>query len=190
MSNIEADAFESLTSLETLDLSSNKLNNLALRLPNSLKYFSIGSNQLKYWPIANLPINLEVLEIQDNQLVEMCNSASIGANKIEFAQLKVLNVSQNRIESIPLTLFFPLLEVLDASQNQFLRIPQYLGAQTPSLQWLRFRLNPIKEIKFMTKLSVRKLDFSGSILLSELDANEFTSIGMLFQFIRAHKTCF
>lgn len=184
LGNIEHIAFQDLVDLRVLDLSSNQLKDLSLKLPTGIEHISLSKNQLKYWPIEKHPTNMEILELQENELMEIYNTVVTGKNRIEFPSLKLLNVSRNRISSIPPTITYPELEIFDASFNAFSKVPQYLGSQAPNLKVLRLRGNPIKNIEFSTKLSAHILDFSELPMLTEFDANVFNSLGLYyFEFI-------
>lgn len=176
LGNIEQNAFEELNALQILDLSLNHLKDLSLQMPESIEHISLAKNQLKYWPIAKPPRNLKTLELQENQLTEMFNVIANGKNRIEFPSLTLVNISRNHINTLPPTLSYPMLDILDASYNKFPAIPQYLGAQAPVLRVLRLRGNPIKTIEFSTKISANVLDLS-ELNISEFDANVFNSLG-------------
>lgn len=177
LSNIENDAFQQLHSLQTLDLSANNLKALSLKLSDGIEHLSIASNQLRFWPIADVPKNLRVLELQDNNLVEIFHIPSTVRSRIEFPSLISLNVSHNEIKSLPSGLFYPVLQELDASHNLFANLPQYLGAQAPEIAVVKFRGNPMTKIEFSTKISVQLLDLSDLPLLKDLDASQFNSLG-------------
>ncbi|XP_031622929.1 carboxypeptidase N subunit 2-like [Contarinia nasturtii] len=176
LGNIEPNAFQELDELRTLDLSSNNLKDVLLKLPDSIEHISLAKNQLKYWPMAIHPKNLQKLELQENELIEIFNTATASKNRIKFLSLKYFNVSKNHINSLPSSLHYPALEVFDASYNSFESIPQYLGSQIPNLKELRFRGNAIKTIEFTTKLSADIIDLSELPTLTEFDANVFNSI--------------
>lgn len=175
LGNIENDAFGKLESLKILDLSANNLKDLSLDLPDGLEYLAIASNQLKYWPMANLPQNLTDLELQKNQLEEIFNIAS--KTKVEFASLQSFNISYNQIRQLPPGLYYPKLRVFDASFNKFSNIPQFLGAQAPDIEVLRFRGNPVERVDFATRMSAQVIDLSDSPLLISVDASQFNSLG-------------
>lgn len=177
LGNIEHNAFYGLNALQVLDLSLNHLKDLALKLPDSVEHVLLASNQLEHWPMSNLPKNLQILELQENELTEIVSTAA-AKNRIEFSTLKFINISRNHINSLPSTLSYPVLEVLDASYNEFLTVPQYLGKQAPNLLALKLRGNPIKAIEFTTRMSAHIFDFSELPMLTEFDANVFNSIGM------------
>lgn len=181
LGNIEHNAFQEFVELRLLDLSSNHLKDLILKLPDSLEHVLLARNQLKYWPMNNLPTNLKSLELQENELTEIFNSAATK-NRIEFASLKFFNISRNHIDSLPSTLSYPALEVLDASYNEFLTVPQYLGTQAPTLKVLKLSGNPIKTIEFTTKMSAHIFEFSNLPMLTGFDANVFNSIGKYSNF--------
>lgn len=176
LSNIEDDSFLPLKNLTFLNLSENNLQEIALKLPNSLEHLQMTSNKLKFWPFVNRPTNLSVIEVQHNSLIEMF-SRSTSSKTIEFNSLTKLNVSHNRIEHISNLFRFPNLHELDLSYNRFQNIPQYLDAQTPNLEWLRLNGNPINDIRISNKLIVQRLELSDLDLVKELDANELSSIG-------------
>lgn len=178
LANIEHNAFHELEALQVLDLSSNNLKDLSLKLPESIEHISFARNKLKYWPMERLTKNLLTLELQQNELVEIFNSDAVSKNKIEFSSLKLINVSSNHISSLPSVVSYPVLEVFDGSYNEFSSIPQYLGAQAPVLKELRLRGNPIKTIEFTTTLTAHILDLSELPMLTEFDANVFNSIGL------------
>lgn len=178
LGNIEHNAFQELEQLQILDLSSNILKDLSLKLPESIEYISFARNKLKYWPMERQTKNLLTLELQENELVEIFNTNVISKNKIEFSSLKLINVSRNHISLLPSVLSYPVLEIFDGSYNRFSSIPQYLGAQAPVLKELRLRGNPIKTIEFSTTLTAHILDLSELPMLTEFDANVFNSIGL------------
>lgn len=179
LGNIEHNAFQELSPLLVLDLSSNQLKDLALKLPESTERVSFARNSLRFWPMDKFPRSLQVLELQENDLTEIFNSAAAAQNQIEFSSLKFINVSRNHINSMPSTLSYPVLEVFDASYNKFASIPQYLGARAPVLKVLRLRGNLIKTIEFTTKVSAHVIDLSELPMLNEFDASVFDSIGAL-----------
>lgn len=176
LSNIEPEAFAYLHELRTLNLSNNILNDLTLKLSDSLEHLMIASNNLQYWPMVAHPQNLKSLELQNNRLIEMFYAAP-AKEDIEFANITKINVSHNHIETLPLTLHYPALTVFDLSFNRFAEMPQTLGRQAPNLDWLRMSGNPLQKIEFPQKTFVRKLELSELPLLSELDASRFDSIG-------------
>lgn len=178
LGNIEHNAFQELEALRILDLSCNNLKDLSLKLPDSIEHISFARNKLKYWPMEKQTQHLRILELQENELVEIFNTVAISKNRIEFESLKFINVSRNHITSVPSVINYPVLEVFDASYNEFTSIPQYLGAQAPVLMELRLRGNPIKTIEFTTTISAHILDLSELSMLTEFDAKVFNSIGL------------
>lgn len=175
--NIEPNAFEELKQLYSLDLSSNLLTNLKLKLPENIERISLAGNQLKYWPLRNVPRNLQTLELQENGLTEMIG---VDKNQNEFSSLEFLNISRNHIASLPPTLRYPVLEIFDGSYNSFNNIPPYLGNQAPNLKVMNLRGNPIKTIEFITKISAHNIDLSELPMLMEFDAFAFNAIGLFF----------
>lgn len=152
------------------------LNDLSLKLPDSVEHLSIASNDLQYWPIVGTSENLKTLELQNNRLVELYYG-SHGKKTIEFTSLVMMNMSNNRIENLPTTLRYPVLTLFDLSFNRFANVPQTLGSQAPNLDWLRMNGNPLEKIEFTQKTFVRKLEFSGLTTLTEFDASQFDRIG-------------
>lgn len=128
--------------------------------------------------MKNHPKNLKLLELQENELTEVFNTVAVGKNRFDFFSLKFINISRNLIATLPSTLSYPDLEILDASYNKFSGIPRYLGVQAPVLKVLQLKGNPIKTIQFNTKISVHFLDLSELPLLTEFDANVFNVIGL------------
>lgn len=177
--NIEPSAFEELQQLQILDLSLNHLKNLELKLSENVQHISLAGNQLKYWPLKNLPTNLQTLELQENGLTEMIG---VAKNQIELSSLRFLNISRNQINSMPSAIRYPVLEVFDGSYNAFTSIPPYLGNQAPKLKVIKLRGNPIKTIEFITKISAHHFDLSELPMLTEFDAAAFNAIGLLHSF--------
>lgn len=176
LSNIEHDAFLTMPELKVLDLSQNKISDVSLHLPETIEMFNISWNSLKYWPIVNIPKALRTLEVQHNQLIELFNAANTGNNWIYFLNVTSLNASHNNIDAILPRLQFPQLKTLDLSYNRFTEMPQQLGQQAPMLDWLRMNGNLMQRIEFHQEVSLRKLDFSDMPLLKELDAIQFEAL--------------
>lgn len=186
--NIEQNAFEDLNHLKILDLSLNRLKTvIKLALGETVEHISLAGNQLKYWPLKSVPTNLQTLELQENELIELIGVNGVGKKKIALPFLKFLNISSNRISSLPIAFNFTVLEVFDGSYNKFTTIPPYLGIQAPKLKVVKLRGNPIKTIEFITKISAHHLDLSELSLLTEFDASTFNSIGLYLIFMRFQK---
>lgn len=181
LGNIEKNAFEESKFLQKLDLSLNHLENLALKLPENMQHISLAGNQLKYWPLKNVPLNLHTLELQENELTGAIGG---GKNRIALTTLKFLNISRNHINSLSSAFVnYPDLEVFDGSYNAFTNIPPQLGSHAPKLKILKLRGNPIKTIEFNAKISAHSFDLSELPLITEFDANAFNSIGLYPTFI-------
>lgn len=93
--NIEPNAFEELEQLLVLDLSFNHLTHVKLLMPENIEHCSLAGNQLIYWPLKNMPRNMQTLELQENELTEMLG---VNKNQNELTSLKLLNISRNRTE--------------------------------------------------------------------------------------------
>jgi len=170
-----------LTWLESLNLQGNPLTNLAIF--NFSALFKLKTLKLGYAHIADIPDSicdlalLEVLDLQGNNI----HKISLGLFQLE--NLKILNLSQNRIEIVPegIRRLAPRKESkeknesaiqglswLDLSQNALKELPDGLFALN-SLITLDLHDNQIQiipeEIRFLYKLSYLDLSF-----------NEITSI--------------
>jgi len=69
--NIDRNAFLNVSKLKVLDISYNAIEEIQLTLPDSIEYLSLKNNQLKDWPLNNLPENFIKLELQNNNLLSI-----------------------------------------------------------------------------------------------------------------------
>lgn len=69
--NVENSAFKLLGTLETLDLSSNELQNAALQLPDTIHNVFLGNNSIRLWPLEQTPSALQHLDLHGNELSEI-----------------------------------------------------------------------------------------------------------------------
>lgn len=189
LSNIERDAFASLVNLKSLTLFDNQLENTILDMPNSLERISMASNKLKYFPFTNVPLNLNVLELQNNNLVEIVFSGGVSKT-IDFTHLMIFNLSHNEIESLPSTVRYSELKVFDLSFNKFTEIPQNVGDQTTTLNRLILSGNPLTKIHFNKTIFVRNIELNHLKLLNEIDASQFEFIGKYHVFIACFHSFF
>lgn len=174
LSNIENDAFHTLHRLRMLDLSHNHLNDLSLKLPDNIENISLASNEIVFWPIVQLPAKLRILHLQSNRLVEMMKSKEQSFT--ELISLQLMNISHNRIAAFPSTIRFPKLKTLDASYNDFAKVPHDIGEQVPEIDIFLFRGNPIETIEFGARILAHTVDFSESTKLKSLNASQFRAV--------------
>lgn len=157
-----------------LDLSHNHLNDLSLKLPDNIENISLASNEIVFWPIVQLPAKLRILHLQSNRLVEMMKSKEQSFT--ELISLQLMNISHNRIAAFPSTIRFPKLKTLDASYNDFAKVPHDIGEQVPEIDIFLFRGNPIETIEFGARILAHTVDFSKSTKLKSLNASQFRAV--------------
>lgn len=136
--------FSIFTNLQTLDISKNRIlntNNIGSNLPNTLQYLNLSSIGLQDFPnLANLD-NLLELDLSTNNLTSInviylpqnitklvfsdmnINEFNIVGNKITV--LEELNISHVNISAINISIIssvFPMLQILDISNNSISEI--------------------------------------------------------------------
>ncbi|KAI6649512.1 Leucine-rich repeat serine/threonine-protein kinase 2-like [Oopsacas minuta] len=115
--------YNNLSGLRLLDLHGNELSSLESEVFEkftSLIDLNLSSNNFVQFPIESLlPQSLQHLNIMNNNLTSIPTLDG-------FSYLKILNVSNNRLELIPeyLGKNFPYLETLIISKNQILQLPE------------------------------------------------------------------
>ena len=136
--NITDAPFGSLTSLTRLDLSKNKI----VTLPDSIgwikavTYANFSENEIQKMPSSMSQLkNLKELYFSHNQLTEL-----VGTTMVMLSQLQVLNVSHNKLSSLPLALYqCKKLTVLDLSFNNCEGFDSALGQLVELTQLLAER---------------------------------------------------
>jgi len=129
----------SLTSLHTINLSSNLLTSFPLQVATGgLRNLFLGGNQLREVPggVRHLT-SLQVLCIEDNRLQQV--SADIG----HLSNLQVLLLNGNNLSALPTSLsLLSNLQVLHLHHNLLPHLPHGLS-RLPHLGELTLRANPL-----------------------------------------------
>lgn len=167
--NIDENAFSKLVALKLLDLSNNVIRRVRVVLPESLELLTMANNKLESWPLANLPENLNELELQNNNL------EIIFPKQAEVEMLRSLDVSHNIIQYLPNTQFFKL-DKFDLSYNQLTIVPQNLNSMTPMLRDLVLDGNPISSVFFSKKTMLQSLSLSYMPNLERLESEAFINL--------------
>lgn len=152
-----------------LDLSNNNLKHIAIKLPNSIELLAMNNNNLVTWPLLNTPSSLEELELHQNNL------EAIFPKDPEVKTLRVLDVSNNLIHSLPNTKFNHL-EKLDLSYNLLNFIPQNLNSIIPFLRDLVLDGNQIEIIEFTEKTILGSISLSHLPLLKKIEGGAFLNL--------------
>lgn len=79
--------------LESLDISGNQLEVLIFASGSTIKELNISDNVLRYWSDIQLPLNLEVLNVNNNKLNDI---KGFG----ELLQLRYLDLSENELSDL------------------------------------------------------------------------------------------
>lgn len=129
-------------------------------------------NQLIAWPLANTPDDLMELELQSNSL------EYIFPKDREVSNLRILDVSNNRIENLPNTQFRSL-EKLDLSSNLLTSVPQNLNNISPLLRELILDSNQITSVYFTNRTTLAAISLSNMPNLETIEPRAFSNLAGL-----------
>ncbi|XP_072191620.1 toll-like receptor 1 [Excalfactoria chinensis] len=131
-----------MRSLRYLDMSSNLLRNgraeVRCQWTDSLSELDLSSNQLTESVFECLPININKLDLQNNQI------ASIPKGIAELQSLQELNLASNRLADLPGCGAFTGLEILNIERNLILTPSAHFFESCPSVKELQAGQNPFK----------------------------------------------
>nr|QIX11784.1 toll-like receptor 1 type 2 [Tragopan temminckii] len=131
-----------MKSLRYLDMSSNLLRNSGAekrcQWTASLSELDLSSNQLTESVFECLPVNINKLDLQNNQI------ASVPKGIAELQSLKELNLASNRLADLPGCRAFAGLEILNIERNLILTPSDDFFESCPSLKELQAGQNPFK----------------------------------------------
>ncbi|XP_034943709.1 protein artichoke-like [Chelonus insularis] len=172
-----------------LYLSDNQISktNFMKYVPSSLTHLYLDKNNIE--KIENVPLNtLEVLNVDYNNINQLCGLTSKdckGIKLIDAINLKVLSVSQSRLEQIDQDAFSNVtkLEYLDLSHNSLQKINKTIFEPLVNLSSLRLDSNQFQvlpDFESLTNLShlsfqdnkiesIDEFDFKGLSKLKEIN---------------------
>nr|ACS92620.1 toll-like receptor 1 type 2 [Meleagris gallopavo] len=131
-----------MKSLRYLDMSSNLLRNSGAekrcQWTDSLSELDLSSNQLTESVFECLPVNINKLDLQNNQI------ASVPTGIAELQSLKELNLASNRLADLPGCRAFAGLEILNIERNLILTPSADFFESCPSVKELQAGQNPFK----------------------------------------------
>ncbi|CAD8081571.1 unnamed protein product [Paramecium sonneborni] len=146
--NLEGEEWWQKCPLTKLDLTNNSIQEIPLYdTLQDLQVLRLGNNKISrfHFDLTQQFLNLKSLTLQNNQLVEFsCRLDSI----VE------LNLADNKLTGID-NLYFPNLELLDISNNQFQQLPSYLP---PLIKKICAIGNKIQTIKQLDLIECKKLE--------------------------------
>ncbi|XP_065591753.1 toll-like receptor 6 [Cyrtonyx montezumae] len=131
-----------MKSLRYLDMSSNLLRNGGAeercQWTDSLAELDLSSNQLTESVFECLPVNINKLDLQNNQI------GSVPKGIAELKSLQELNLASNRLADLPGCQGFTGLEILNIEQNLILTPSADFFGSCPSVKELQAGQNPFK----------------------------------------------
>uniref|UniRef100_A0A8C3J9J8 Toll-like receptor n=1 Tax=Calidris pygmaea TaxID=425635 RepID=A0A8C3J9J8_9CHAR len=131
-----------MKSLKFLDVSSNLLSYDApaerCRWAESLSELDLSSNQLTDAVFECLPVNVQKLDLQNNQIT------SVPRRTAELKSLRELNLASNRLADLPGCGGFPSLEFLNVEMNLILTPLVDFFESCPRVRELQGGHNPFK----------------------------------------------
>ncbi|NXA30993.1 TLR6 protein, partial [Eudromia elegans] len=131
-----------MKSLRSLDMSSNMLHHdgaeECCQWAGSLAELDLSSNQLTESVFECLPVNIERLDLQNNQIVR------VPRGIVELQSLRELNLASNRLSDVPGCSGFPALAVLNIEANSILTPSTGFVESCERVGELRAGHNPFK----------------------------------------------
>ncbi|XP_061326937.1 toll-like receptor 6 isoform X1 [Pezoporus flaviventris] len=131
-----------MKSLKYLDMSSNLLRHegadVQCQWAESLTELDLSSNQLADAVFECLPVNIQSLNLQNNQI------SSVPRGMAELKALKELNLASNRLADLPGCGDFTSLEFLNVEMNSILTLSADFFQSCPRVRELQAGKNPFK----------------------------------------------
>uniref|UniRef100_A0A8B9FN71 Toll-like receptor n=1 Tax=Amazona collaria TaxID=241587 RepID=A0A8B9FN71_9PSIT len=131
-----------MKSLKYLDMSSNLLHHegadVQCQWAESLMELDLSSNQLTDAVFECLPVNIQNLDLQNNQI------SSVPRGMAELKGLKELNLASNRLADLPGCGSFTSLEFLNVEMNSILTPSADFFQSCPRVRELQAGKNPFK----------------------------------------------
>ncbi|NXD69701.1 TLR1 protein, partial [Eolophus roseicapillus] len=131
-----------MKSLKYLDMSSNLLHHeradVQCQWAESLTELDLSSNQLTDAVFECLPVNIQTLDLQNNQI------NSVPRGMAELKALKELNLASNRLADLPGCGGFTSLEFLNVEMNSILTPSADFFQSCPRVRELQAGKNPFK----------------------------------------------
>ncbi|NWS42717.1 TLR1 protein, partial [Probosciger aterrimus] len=131
-----------MKSLKYLDMSSNLLRHegadVQCQWAESLTELDLSSNQLTDAVFKCLPVNIQTLDLQNNQI------NSVPRGMAELKALKELNLASNRLADLPGCGGFTSLEFLNVEMNSILTPSADFFQSCPRVRELQAGKNPFK----------------------------------------------
>ncbi|XP_025929381.1 toll-like receptor 1, partial [Apteryx rowi] len=132
----------SMKSLKYLDMSSNLLHHdgaeKRCQWADSLAKLNLSYNQLTESVFECLPVNIKILDLQNNQI------ASVPKGIAELKSLRELNLALNRLTDLPGCSVFPALAALNMEMNSILTPSADFFQSCQRVVELRAGRNPFK----------------------------------------------
>ena len=151
--------FQPLIELQTLRLDNNQLKDIngLLTAQSELRWLNISSNNLQWFDYANIPKDLQWLDLHNNQIEDLANYYRLS----EGFNLKTLDASWNKIKRLrPLSIPVSLEHVI-LNNNRIDHIEPSTFADKPSLAKVELKSN-----------LMRKLDVSSLIITPKPNGKE------------------
>ena len=160
LAEIERGAFDNLRELRALRLDHNFLadiNGLVSSL-SQLQWFNVSNNKLQWFDYAFVPMSLEWLDIQNNEIEELGNYYKLKSG----FHLKRLDASGNLIRNLSKLSLPTSLEIVSLRKNAIRHIENGVFEDKPNLAMVELVDNEINHLE-LSALSVGRVGSKGNI---------------------------
>ncbi|KAM9312166.1 platelet glycoprotein Ib alpha chain [Gastrophryne carolinensis] len=143
LQSISTSTFKGMKQMVELDLLNNSLTAFQADLALMLEDLNLAQNSLNTFPELSRLSRLTNLDLSNNQIATIPDSAFKG-----LGNLKILNLKKNKINSLPEQVFDSLdnLNLLDLSYNQLQQLPEHLISNLGHLEKFYLNGNKLKHV--------------------------------------------
>ncbi|XP_009947090.1 PREDICTED: carboxypeptidase N subunit 2-like [Leptosomus discolor] len=162
--SIENNTFKALSTLKSLELYKNQLQQIPTFLPSGLEILKLADNSINTLHASDFEglMKLRVLDIRNNLIATLPPSAFSS-----LCNLQSLILDGNHMESVSAPLQLPRLKYLSMADNKLNSFPTNFFASFKNLQFLSLSGN------FLTKVP---LDLPKSLLSLKLEKNQLKTV--------------